>query len=240
MFLKNYILILSFITTSCCAMNYNAATKQSIQEHFIDAIITKNLKKCKACIKHGANVNQPISDNITPLTLATQYNDPRICKLLIDNGANVEAKNKSNTNTNTTNKQSHATLNLASKAIQNTLLLTSPQTTQSHKKTQPKKHKKAHFYLPQTHASQYTISNPLHYDIYNNDLVSFLLRSITQSNLIHEKNEFNQNALDIAMNTYNTLKTITNPSPHDIQKRNNLKTMITVLACSMRIDIPVL
>ncbi|KKQ49791.1 MAG: hypothetical protein US69_C0002G0066 [candidate division TM6 bacterium GW2011_GWF2_38_10] len=229
MFLKNYILILSFITTSCCAMNYNAATQQSIQEHFIDAIITRNLKKCRACINHGANVNQPIFDNIMPLTLAIQYNNPRICKLLIDNEANIEAKNKSNTNTNTTKKRSQAPLNLAPKAIQNTLLPTSPQTTKSHKKTQPKKHN-----------SQYTVNNPLHYDIYNNDLVSFLLRSIAQPNLIHEKNEFNQNALDIAMNTYNILKTIKNPSPHNIQKCNNLKTMITVLAYSMCIDIPAL
>ncbi len=67
--------------------------KGCIDNPLVVAIFKKDLKQIETLIKDGTDVNELISNKTTPLCIATHYtsNDDTV-KLLIDNGANVNAK----------------------------------------------------------------------------------------------------------------------------------------------------
>ncbi len=55
------------------------------------AVVKGDLEIVKKFIEYGVDVNES-SDGVTPLMLAARYNKVEIMKFLLENGANVDAK----------------------------------------------------------------------------------------------------------------------------------------------------
>ena len=56
------------------------------------AIYFKSYRTCKYLLKNGANVNFETSKHLMPIHIAIHFNVPRILKLLIEYGANIDGQ----------------------------------------------------------------------------------------------------------------------------------------------------
>lgn len=67
-------------------------------EELQSAVSHNDLKKAKECLEYGANPNGDKKYDINPLMIATTQGNLEIAKLLIDKGADVNAKDKNGNN----------------------------------------------------------------------------------------------------------------------------------------------
>ncbi len=63
---------------------------------FCMAVVKGDFEFVKKLVDMGADVNEMSKNGMTPLMYAARYNKVDILKLLIENGANVKAKNPKN------------------------------------------------------------------------------------------------------------------------------------------------
>ncbi len=74
----------------------NAQKKHRLNEKLINASKRGNFEEAQEAITEGANVNYRDNNGHTPLTYAAMFNKLNTAKLLIENGADVNAKDSDN------------------------------------------------------------------------------------------------------------------------------------------------
>ncbi|MGD8925975.1 MAG: ankyrin repeat domain-containing protein, partial [Thioalkalispiraceae bacterium] len=90
------LIIMLLIFGACIPLQANPLAARNKQITLEEAILTKNIATTKQLLLEGADVTTPAEDNFTLLHVsATQNPDPAVLKLLVDNGANVNARTQS-------------------------------------------------------------------------------------------------------------------------------------------------
>ena len=85
----------TFTFIALCGLFFSACTPQRL---LVGAIVDKNVGKVRLLLNAGTPVNQPYGESqLTPLMAAALVGSPEVTQLLIEHGAEVNARDKSGT-----------------------------------------------------------------------------------------------------------------------------------------------